>query len=265
MTREVSSHPDELDLINLAEYEDTYSVEHYPQLEVLMPAEAALVQRHHEELGRSRLLDIGVGGGKTTVHLAPLAAEYVGIDYAAGLANATARRFPDVRIEQGDVRDLSRFADGAFDTVVFSYNGLDYISHEDRQSALKEVRRVLTEGGLFIFSSHNREYERFHRLPWQGMRQPGRRMLRETRAALRPAARANRRRLRPHEVIHDSWAIVNDEAHGYALLSYYVSIAEMTQQLRDSGFDQVVAHDLYGEPAPRIDTAPWIYYTARAV
>lgn len=252
------------DAVNILTYEDNHSVHHYPSLSVLMPAEAALVERYREKLVGSRLLDIGVGGGRTTVHLAPLAASYVGIDYSAGLASATSERFPHLHIEQGDVRDLSAFDDHSFDVVVFSYNGLDSISHTDRLLALREVRRTLVDGGLFLFSSHNREFDRFNLLPWQGMRQPGRRMLREIRAALIPAARANRRRLRPRQVVGPDWAVINDSAHDYGLLNYYVTPAEVGRQLVAAGFADVRAHDLYGSEVPRHDTAPWLHYTARA-
>lgn len=253
------------DEVNLSTYEGTHSLRLYPSLSVLMPAEAALFDRYHDEIAAARVLDIGVGGGRTTVHLSPMTSQYVGIDYSSGLVRATAARFPDLQIEQADARDLSRFKDSSFDIVIFSYNGLDYIGHGDRQVALKEIRRVLVEGGLYVFSSHNREHDRFHRLPWQGVRQPGRRMLREIRAALTPAARINRRRLRPHEMINPNWAIINDEAHDYGLLTYYVTPAEASRQLVQAGFGDVRAYDLYGVEVAGHNTAPWLHFTARAI
>ena len=56
----------------------------------------------------------------------------------------------------GDVRTLPEIADASFDLAVFSYNGLDGLSHGERLLALAEIRRVLAPGGHFIFSAHNR-------------------------------------------------------------------------------------------------------------
>lgn len=256
------AHPDVQDRANHASYTGADAVRHYPRLAHLHPAEEVLFAAYGADLDGRAVLDIGVGGGRTTGHLAPLAREYVGLDYSPGLAAATAARFPDRQIEEGDVRDLSRFADGSFDTVVFSFNGLDYIGHDDRAIALREMRRVLRDNGLLLLSSHNRDYRRFHLLPWQGRPRLGRATLRSSYAAWR--ARANRRRLRPHETIRPTWAIINDDAHDYSMLTYYVGADESRNQLRAAGFADVATFDLAGDAVERDDRAGWLYYTARA-
>src|SRR3989442_13478768 len=50
---------------------------------------------------------------------------------------------------------MSIFEDGYFDFILFSFNGLDYLSHEDRLQALREIRRVGRKSEYFFFSAHN--------------------------------------------------------------------------------------------------------------
>ena len=257
------AHADVQDSANHASYTGADAVRHYPRLSHLHPAEEVLFRAYDADLRGRAVLDVGVGGGRTTGHLSSLAQEYVGLDYAPALAAATAARYPGRRIEEGDVRDLSRFAEGSFDAVVFSFNGLDYIGHEDRAVALREMRRVLRDGGLLLLSSHNRDHDRFHLLPWQGRPRPARATIRSSYAAWR--ARANRRRLRPHEVIRPTWAVVNDDAHDYSMLTYYVGADESRNQLRAAGFADIATFDLAGDAVERDDRAVWLYYTARAV
>lgn len=64
--------------------------------------------------------------------------------------------------------------------VVFSFNGIDTMTREDRSPVLAEVSRVPRPGGSFLLR------------------------------ALAPHARLRRR-----EVFGDRWLIVNDEAHDY--------------------------------------------------
>jgi SAM-dependent methyltransferase len=102
------------------------------------------------------LLDLGVGAGRTTVFLAPLARRYVGVDYAEPMVKACRERFPGLAFQHADAADLSDFDDASFDAVVFSFNGIDYISPaERRQRCLAECARVLRDDGVLIFSRHN--------------------------------------------------------------------------------------------------------------
>ena len=79
--------------------------------------------------------------------------KYVGIDYTPEMVTAALRLFPGLDARVGDARDLAEFADGSFDLVTFSNNGLDALDHDGRQLALAEFRRVLAPDGLVLFST----------------------------------------------------------------------------------------------------------------
>lgn len=102
------------------------------------------------------ILDLGVGAGRTTVFLGPLARRYVGVDYAEPMVKACRDRFPAHTFHHADAADLSMLGDASFDAVVFSFNGIDYISPaERRHRCLAECRRVLRDDGVMIFSRHS--------------------------------------------------------------------------------------------------------------
>ena len=102
------------------------------------------------------VLDIGVGGGRTTAYLAPSAGRYVGVDYSQAMVAAARANYPQHEFHCADACNLSFLADGSFDVAVFSFNGIDYISSDaSRLACQREVARVLRAGGRFVFSSHN--------------------------------------------------------------------------------------------------------------
>ena len=122
----------------------------------------------------TRMLEVGCGIGNA---LAPLARScrpkrLVGVDIDQELlatAAATIRRHRvSAELHHADVRELP-FADGSFD-VVIDFGTCYHIAQPER--AVREVARVLTEDGLFIyetrlnqFLSHPvRSYGR--QLPW---------------------------------------------------------------------------------------------------
>jgi ubiquinone/menaquinone biosynthesis C-methylase UbiE len=108
-----------------------------------------------------RILDIGVGGGRTAALIAKEAGDYVGIDYTPEMVTLARSNYPGLRFEHMDARDLSAFESGSFDLVVFSYNGIDSVDADGRKSVLREVSRVLKAGGTFAFSTFNRNWHGF--------------------------------------------------------------------------------------------------------
>lgn len=103
-----------------------------------------------------RVLDLGVGVGRTSRYLADRSFEYLGVDIAPNMIAEARTLHHDLRFEVGDATDLAHIDDARFDVVVFSFNGLDYITERSqRLRALRSVHRVLRNDGAFIFSSHD--------------------------------------------------------------------------------------------------------------
>jgi SAM-dependent methyltransferase len=127
---------------------------YYSSLNYLTPCEQLLF---HEYLSSGMtILDLGVGGGRTTSYLSSIAGRYVGADYAAEMIAVCQRKFPNLQFETVGADDLSIFAASSFDAVVMAFNSIDcLISDESRYRALQEIHRVLKPEGILIFSSHN--------------------------------------------------------------------------------------------------------------
>lgn len=103
----------------------------------------------------ARILDLGVGNGRTTVPLHERGYDVVGIEYCSELVAFANRLHPSVKILQGDARSLS-FAENSFDAAMFSWNGIDYMNPlSERFQVLRETLRVVRPGGVFLVSSHN--------------------------------------------------------------------------------------------------------------
>jgi len=139
---------------NLEKYNDSDIVAHYAKMSGLQPCEVAIFGRWLKP--GMAILDIGVGGGRTTPALTEIAGRYVGIDYSQAMVEACKKRFPSLEFRHCDARELSQFGDDEFDAVVFSFNGIDVITDDaGRARCLKEIARVLKPGGIYVFSSHN--------------------------------------------------------------------------------------------------------------
>lgn len=139
---------------NIQTYNSPEIASYYAALDYLTPCERLLFDEYLKP--GMEILDLGVGGGRLTPHLSSLARRYVGADYAAEMVTACRKKFPQLEFAVANAADLSRFASASFDAVVMGFNAFDYVlPDEARVCALREIRRVLRSGGVFIFSSHN--------------------------------------------------------------------------------------------------------------
>jgi ubiquinone/menaquinone biosynthesis C-methylase UbiE len=140
--------------LNLQTYRTPEVASHYAALDYLTPCEQLLF-RTYIKPGMA-VLDLGVGGGRTTPYLSSVASRYVGVDYSEAMVGACRKKFPNLDFVLADASDLSTFDDASFDAIVFAFNGLDYVVPDEKRSqCLRECRRVLCDGGILIFSSHN--------------------------------------------------------------------------------------------------------------
>jgi SAM-dependent methyltransferase len=139
---------------NLQTYDAPDVVAEYAALDYLTPCERLLFDTYIKP--GSAILDLGVGGGRTTAYLSRLASRYVGVDYAAAMIRACQTKFPGLEFVVADAANLSSFSDSSFDVVVFAFNGIDYVLPDpSRRDCFKHIHRVLRRGGVVIFSSHN--------------------------------------------------------------------------------------------------------------
>src|SRR5260221_405642 len=117
---------------NLQVYRDPEVVSHYAALSYLTPCEHLLFETYVKP--GMKILDIGVGGGRTTAYLSDKASRYIGVDYSAEMIKTCRNKFPKLEFEVADASDLSGFADASFDAIVISFNGINCIVPEDRRS-----------------------------------------------------------------------------------------------------------------------------------
>jgi len=100
-----------------------------------------------------RVLDAGCGGGAHGAALVDRGAVLTGVDASAGLLEIARRRLEGrARLLLADLNERLPFEDGAFDLVMASLV-MHYL--HDWSRPLSEFRRVLSNGGRLIFSTHH--------------------------------------------------------------------------------------------------------------
>jgi SAM-dependent methyltransferase len=239
------------------------TLRHYASRE-LRPVEALLLDRFHGALTGS-VLELGCGAGRLTGHLSEIAREVHGVDISPAMVAYCRGAYPRASFAVGDLRDLSVFQSGSYDAVLAPFNVIDVLDDRERGKAFGEIRRILDAGGLFVMSSHNRAYQ-----PRIGMRARvwiGSPRAEPLESILRlPRRLRNRRRLRSREREERGYAIVNDEAHDFAVLHYHVTRDAQARQLAEHGFELVECLDLDGRPVTVGGAArhcPELHYVAR--
>ena len=253
--------------MDLERNKKTYSSEkvvrlYYSLKDSLQKSEKKILDLLKDELARMKMLDVGVGGGRTTRYLAPLVKDYVGIDYAEELTEICRKKFPANKFLTVDVRNMSVFSEKEFDFILFSFNGLDYMPHADRMAALQQIKRVLSPGGYFCFSTHNiRLISTWGRLEFSIS------PIVLIQNIIKYYKRRSINKLtveKINETAQADHAILNDGAHYWQLETYYVQIAYQIKILEEIGYKNIRVFDLNGDQLDQEDVKknkdPWLYY-----
>jgi ubiquinone/menaquinone biosynthesis C-methylase UbiE len=246
---------------NLKAYNSSYIVKWYEELSGMDPAEKKVLEQWKDAFNNAQLLDIGIGGGRTTAWLSRICKNYTGIDYSEKFAALCKKKFPGLDIRHLDARDLGNFADQSFNVVNFSYNGIDYVNADDREKILREIYRVLKPDGMFFFSTHNLNHSSFNKVPWLS-RSNSLIVNLKTFVKLLPYL-FRKRKNKKLEIINAQYAVINDHAHAYSLLTFYTSPAYLRSQLSSIGFQNIRLLSRSGEETNDTRLDEWIFVTCK--
>ncbi len=273
MTKETQSAAELMDRINREAWRAPDSVDWFRTLEGWTDVgERVAIERIAAEVKDQPILDLGVGAGRTVPLLRGISQDYTAIDYTPELVAVCRNKYPELRVFQGDARNLSDFAAESFGLVVFSFNGIDAVNPEDRIKILREAHRVLRKGGIFLFSAHNQrgpghgERLKLGVYPTHNPLKLARRIFR----ALWNSARTISNYLRYSRLNQraDGYSIMNAAAHNHGILIHYITMKKQREQLAATGFrsDPEIYGNLGGaliSPGEETSRDTWFHFIAR--
>jgi len=113
------------------------------------------VRTHLPDVGRPRLLDWGCGPGRATQHLFTLwpEARVTACDIDAEAIDWARKKMPGGSFHATGAYPPLPFGDGAFDAVIAS-SVMTHLTAPVQLQWLREIRRVLRPGGVFVTSVH---------------------------------------------------------------------------------------------------------------
>lgn len=236
----------------------------YQKSNDLLGPEQTIIDLFKDQWKNWRVLDIGIGTGRTTHYFAPISKEYVGVDYAESMVRACKEIYahwgPSIKIQLGDVRSMQEFESGYFDFVMFSYNGLDSISHEDRIRALEEMKRVGKKGGYLFFSSHNLQYiPNMYKIKHNNSpKYLARRFFRLFNLLYYNGL--------PGKYKNLDFAVIRDDVHQFRMNHYYAKPATVVSQLKELGLKNIrvfpsrTAGEIDIATLDSVDQYGWLHY-----
>jgi SAM-dependent methyltransferase len=221
---------------------------------------------------RGDVLDLGIGGGRTTGLLVPDARSYLGVDLSPEMVALAMSRHPGVELRVGNAVDLAGLPDAAYDLVVFSYNGLDALGHDDRARALAAMARVTRPEGRLVFSSLNLEGVSFDERPWRVAGGPFSPRVRYhlAYAARHPTTMVrsmqNYRRTRGQSEDGQGWGRRPLRAHEFRFVVHFATMEETVAEAAAAGLEVVAAYADDGTllaPATAHTTADYVHFVCR--
>lgn len=233
--------PSEPSRANVEAFSSPSAVEEYTVRAAgeLFVQERKAIERYFD--GSGRVLDVGCGSGRVTHNLSAMGYDAVGLDPSGAMLDVATDAHLGLPFALGEGTALP-FRDAAFEYALFAHHGLDYVHPEaSRRRALREIRRVLEPGGLFVFSSHN-TWNALASTPFEGV------------GAVRPLLE----RERPLDP-RDRYAPV--EVRVGETLVYFSSPAKQRRQLRQCGFELLAVVGKREGPLRYLEYAP--HYVAR--
>lgn len=213
------------------------------------------------------MLDIGVGGGRTSNYFIPKVKNYLGIDYSQNMVDACINRFKnhnsDFLFETKDARNIEDYQANSFDLILFSFNGVDYMNINERIDFLKKSNTLLKPNGYLCFSSHNtfflKQLFSFH-------------IRKNIYQMFKQLLNLNRlKKINEKEMSNENnnYKYINDGAHNFMLSTCYINPMYQKELLTRSGFSSVNIFsnnsntEINFNDSKVLSTSPWIYYLCK--
>jgi ubiquinone/menaquinone biosynthesis C-methylase UbiE len=118
-----------------------------------LPVDRAVLDAALERLdGGGLTLDLGCGPGQVAQYLADRGSDVIGLDSSSHMVRVASTRTNGVRFTCGDIRSLPFRAQSCRGVVAFY--SIQHLPRSDLESALMEMRRVLTADGLLVVATH---------------------------------------------------------------------------------------------------------------
>ena len=102
-----------------------------------------------------KILEVGAGTGIYSVELAKMGYDVTAVDLVHSnveILKKNAEGIPNIKCLQGDVLDLSRFAENEFDIVLNLGPMYHLYNAKDKNKAIEETLRVCKSGGICMFA-----------------------------------------------------------------------------------------------------------------
>lgn len=253
---------DKIQSLNQKVYEINEIQKIYLNREELQKPERVIFDNLKNKIFNKKILDIGVGGGRTTKYLLEYSNDYVAIDYSDKMISGLRKKFPNVKAYNCDAGNMTIFKDEEFYFILFSFNGIDYCDDTQRKKILKEIYRVLQYNGYFVFSSHNANKPSFNKdAPEIHLELNVFSNLKNIFRFIKESYYVYKNK--KCEVFEEDYSIINDSSHRYRLLTYHLTIEKQINQLINVGFNNVEAYNLTGNKVELDNESNWIYYVCQ--
>jgi ubiquinone/menaquinone biosynthesis C-methylase UbiE len=111
----------------------------------------------------AKILDVGCGPGTDSIYLKRKGLNVEGIDLSRKMVKIARQRFSSIKFKVMDMRSL-KYPNSYFDGIVIAFS-LIHISNQDIPKTLKELKRVLKNGGVIYFGLQEGKGEKFLETP----------------------------------------------------------------------------------------------------